>query len=156
MPVCFYSWQSDLPNNINRGSIESCLRKALKAVNSDIKISDAIKFEQGIEGLPGSPDVAKEIFERVDACDIFVADISIVTAAEAPRPMPNANVMIEYGRRTKTCDGRQIVQVFNTAFGDWERDRPFDTRHIRKPLTYWLPIDHDEKMRRREPALETI
>ena len=26
----FYSWQSDLPNNSNRGFIESCIVKAVK------------------------------------------------------------------------------------------------------------------------------
>jgi len=31
----FYSWQSDLPNNNNRGFIENALEKAISNINAD-------------------------------------------------------------------------------------------------------------------------
>lgn len=106
----FYSWQYDLPNNTNRGFIRDCVDRAVKNIHADLELEDAqrpdreneptFKVEEGIKGVPGNVDVARTIFERIDNCGIFVPDISIVTTQDAKRPMPNPNVMIEYGRAT--------------------------------------------------------
>ncbi len=143
----FYSWQSDLPNKTNRGFIGDCIDRAIKNLHADLGVEDALRAEEGVKGEPGNVDVARTIFERIDACGIFAPDISIVTPDGAKRPMPNPNVMIEYGRATATRGDSRIVPVFNTAFGDWLKDRPFDMRHKNAPLTYHLPEEHDQEQR---------
>ena len=35
----FYSWQSDLPNSINRGFIQDCLERAIKELKSDEELA---------------------------------------------------------------------------------------------------------------------
>lgn len=143
----FYAWQSDLPSNTNRGFIRRCIDRAIKNVHTDLGVEDALRPEEGVKGAPGNVDVARTIFERIDECGIFVPDISIVTPEGAERPIPNPNVMIEYGRATSSRGDNRIVPVFNTAFGHWLEDRPFDMRHKNAPLTYRLPQDHDQTER---------
>lgn len=145
----FYAWQSDLPNNTNRGFIRDALDRAIKAINADIPVEDALRPDQDTKDIPGSPTVADVIFEKIDACSVFVPDVSIITPKNAKRPSPNPNVLIEYGRATKTLGDDYILPVFNTAFGDWEKDRPFDMRHKRKPLCYNLPSTHTPEVRRK-------
>ena len=144
----FYSWQRDLPNNTNRGFVRGCIDRAIKNIHADLGVEDALRAEEGVKGAPGNVDVAKTILERVDACGIFVPDISIVTQNGAKRPMPNPNVMIEYGRATVSCGDNRIVPVFNMAFGDWQSDRPFDMRHKNAPHTYDLPENHDQNQKK--------
>ncbi len=143
----FYSWQSDLPNSTNRGFIGDCIDRAIKSLHAELGRENALRAEDGVRGAPGNVDVARTIFERIDGCGIFVPDISIVTQAGAKRPMPNPNVMIEYGRATATVGDSRILPVFNTAYGNWETDRPFDMRHKNRPLTYHLPENPDQDQR---------
>lgn len=143
----FYAWQSDLPNNTNRGFIRGCIDRAINNIHADVGVEDALRAEEGVKGAPGNVDVARTIFERIDECGIFVPDISIVTQEGAKRPMPNPNAMIEYGRATSSLGDNWIVPVFNTAFGDWLKDRPFDMRHKNAPITYCLPENHDQDKR---------
>ena len=74
----FYSWQSDLPNNINRGFIEQALETAAKSIRND----DSIKIEPVVDrdtrGVPGAPDIAKTILEKIEQSQVFVCDVSIV------------------------------------------------------------------------------
>ena len=144
----FYAWQSDLPNNTNRGFIRDAIERALKQINSAMGVEDALRPDQDIENVSSSPSIADTIFEKIDTCRVFVPDSSIVTGPNSPRSMPNANVMIEYGRATKSLGDRFIVPVFNSAFGNWETDLPFDIRHKLRPITYTLPANHTSEQRK--------
>lgn len=147
----FYSWQSDLPTNVNRNFIRSCLDRAVKAINKELAIADAkrepLQTEDGVKGIPGTPDVANMIFERIDQCDILVADISIIGKIPKGRRTPNPNVMIEYGRATNVLTDQRILTVFNEAFGNWQTDRPFDLQHKLRPITYELAAKHTDDER---------
>jgi len=93
----FYSWQSGLPNATNRGFIQKALENAVRSIGED----DTVKVEPVIDrdtaSVPGSPDIAATIFEKIDNCDVFVCDVSIVNARSRKRPTPNPNVLIELG-----------------------------------------------------------
>jgi len=53
----FYAWQSDLPNNTNRGFIRDAIERALKQVNADMGVEDALRPDRDTEGIPGNPSI---------------------------------------------------------------------------------------------------
>lgn len=66
----FYSWQSDLSNNKNRGFISNCLSKAAKNIyQKDQSISEYI-IESDSRNESGTPDLVTSIFSKIDICDI--------------------------------------------------------------------------------------
>jgi hypothetical protein len=129
----FYSWQSDLPNNKNRGFIQECIERAVKQmVREQIHLEVAI--DRDTKGLSGTPDIASSIFSKIDNATIFIADISIINATSSGKKVSNPNVLIELGYAAKTLGWSHIICLFNTEYGDVE-ELPFDLR-FRRPLTY--------------------
>lgn len=132
----FYSWQSDLPNGTNRSLIRRALDAAITELNADLveaERDDAIAVDQDTQGIPGSPSIAEAILRKIDACDVFIPDVTIVTSAldpRFPRQLPNPNVLIEYGYALARCGDGKMLPVFNEAFGN-VADLPFDIRHKR-------------------------
>lgn len=133
----FYSWQSDLPNSTNRGFIQKALENAAKAIRAD----DSIKVEPVIDrdtaGVPGSPDIAKTIFDKIEKSQVFVCDVSIINKRSKFRNSPNPNVLIELGYAIKTLGEPRILMVINTAFGVPEL-LPFDLNK-KRVLPYDMP-----------------
>lgn len=139
----FYSWQSDLPNSTNRGFIQKALENAANAIRAD----DSIKVEPVIDrdtaGVPGSPDIAKTIFDKIEKSQVFVCDVSIINKRSKFRNSPNPNVLIELGYAIKTLGEPRILMVINSAFGVPEL-LPFDL--IKKRV---LPYDMPEQCENR-------
>src|SRR5437016_4133828 len=123
----FYSWQSDLPNSTNRGFIEKALTDAVTTIRDDGSLRVEPVVDRDTAGVPGAPDIAATIFQKIDAAAAFVCDVSPVTAANSPRPCPNPNVLVELGYALKTLGPERIVMVLNRAYGRVE-DLPFDLR----------------------------
>lgn len=132
MATVFYSWQSDLPNNTNRGFIETALKKALADLEKDPDVQDSPRFDKDTAGIPGSPDIVNEILAKIRAADVCVFDVSIVAENQA-RKLPNPNVMIELGYALARGSER-VITVFNTATGDTSH-LPFDLG-FKRALTY--------------------
>ncbi|MDX6271541.1 MAG: hypothetical protein QOD28_2764 [Acidobacteriota bacterium] len=125
----FYSWQRDLPNKTNRGFIQQALETAAKIVREDDSIEVEPSIDRDTEGVPGAPDITATIFKKIDAADVFVADISIIEK-NRKRPIPNPNVLIELGYALKALGTEKIILVLNEAFGS-EGELPFDLRQKR-------------------------
>lgn len=128
----FYSWQSDLPNNTNRGFISNCLESAIGEVNEDLLI-DAV-IDRDTKNIVGTPDIAFSIFSKIDTANIFIADISFINHTSPEKKCPNPNVLIELGYAAKALGWDKIICVFNTDYGKIE-DLPFDLR-FRRPVSY--------------------
>ncbi len=143
----FYAWQSDLPSDTNKNFIRRAIESAVDQLNEELGIENAYREDQDTEGVPGDVNVAEVIFEKIDRCRIFVADITIITPRDADRPCPNPNVLVEYGRASVNPGSNFVVTIFNEAFGDWRTDRPFDIRHRRRPVLYNLPVDASSETR---------
>lgn len=143
----FYAWQCDLPAKTNRKFIRGGIDDALQAINQELGVDEALRADQDTQGVPGDVNVAEVIFEKIDRCRIFVADITTTKPPEAPRPALNPNVLVEYGRASARPGSAAVVQVFNEAFGDWQSQRPFDLRHRRKPVLYRLEPATSAKVR---------
>jgi hypothetical protein len=123
----FNSWQSDLPNSTNRGFIEDCLLRAIKEVRADEELKLDPCLDRDTSGVPGSPDIAATIFEKIKAADIFVGDVSVINQGATGRPTPNPNVLIELGYAAGRLGWDQIICVLSKATGSIN-DLPFDIR----------------------------
>lgn len=151
----FYSWQSDLPNNKNRSLIEDCINKALKNVFETNKEISEYHLDSDSRNEAGTPDLVSSIFLKIDICDIFICDISIVNGKERQdegRLMPNPNIMIELGYAAKSIGWSNIICIFNKEFGEIE-DLPFDIR-FRKPITYNSAVDTSAEKKKLVKLLE--
>ena len=157
----FYSWQSDLPNSINRGFIQDALERAAKAIRQD----DSIKVEPVVDrdtaGVPGSPDIANTIFAKIDGSQVFACDVSIINVDDKARPTPNPNVLIELGYGYKALTSERILMIMNTAFGE-PKLLPFDLSK-KRVITYQLAPEGEAKaavrkelVQKLENALRTI
>lgn len=130
----FYSWQSDLPNNLNRGFIEEALERAAKSIRNDNSIQVEPVIDRDTAGVPGSPDIASTIFSKINQAQIFVCDVSIINHDASTRLAPNPNVLIELGYAIKTLGTEHIIMVMNTSFGVPD-NLPFDLR-MKRVITY--------------------
>jgi hypothetical protein len=143
----FYSWQSDLPNSVNRGFIEDALEKAIRQLNKDLTVEESpreekLTVDKDTKGVPGSPPIVDAIFQKIANACVFVPDVTFVGQTEKTRPLPNPNVLIEYGWAIRELGYSKIVAVMNSAFGEPSWDTlPFDMRHVRWPITYHLPLN---------------
>ncbi|MFU2207788.1 hypothetical protein [Solidesulfovibrio sp. C21] len=137
----FYSWQSDLPNNTNRGFIESVIKKAIEHVNKNEEYELYLTLDRDTQGSPGAPNISQEILKKIQSSDAFVADISIVTGdkEESKRLSPNPNVLLELGYAIAILGWERIVLFFNENYGDGD-DLPFDIRQHRR-MNYSLAQD---------------
>lgn len=132
--IVFYTWQSDTRAAANRTLIEDALCAAAKQIRDDDTISVVPVVDRDTLDTPGAPDIGATIFEKIDASELIVADITIVNSGSQDRPTPNPNVLIELGYALKSLGERRIILVQNTAFGGPEL-LPFDLRQ-KRVLTY--------------------
>lgn len=115
----FYSWQSDLPNNTNRGFIQESLNIALGGMTGE-----TLTLDSDTRDTAGVPDIGPTILKKIDGADIFVADVSLTMNTEN-RCSPNPNVLFELGYALARLGPERIIMLFNSAYGE-TRDLPFD------------------------------
>ena len=142
----FYSWQSDRPNKTNRRFIEDALALAIQNLgrerNEIYAPSRDLDLDKDTKGIPGSPPVADTIFRKIEECAVFVPDLTFCGLTERERPIPNANVLIEYGWALAKLGHERIVAVMNEAYGpSTETSLPFNIRHNRWPHRFTLTED---------------
>ncbi|MCK5125268.1 MAG: hypothetical protein KAR42_03340 [candidate division Zixibacteria bacterium] len=132
----FYSWQSDLPNDSNRGFIESCLKKASKKISNISPFSIDFVLDRDTKNETGTPDIANSIFKKISKAKIFVADISIINSDYNGRKSPNPNVLLELGYASRILGWEKIFCFYNLDYGNYD-DLPFDLKQ-KRPITYSL------------------
>lgn len=84
----FYSWQSDLPNNTNRSFGEEALKKTIANLQKD-NVHLTIAIDRDVKGAIGSPDIVQTLFDKIDQCHVFVANISFINKVGKRTPNPN-------------------------------------------------------------------
>lgn len=148
--MVFYSWQSDLPNATNRGFIQAALEAAAKTIRDDETVEVEPVIDRDTAGVPGSPDIAATILEKIEKSTVFVCDVSIINSdrGQEQRPTCNPNVLIELGYALKAKGNRQIVMVMNSAFGPPE-ELPFDLKQ-KKVISYALPEGTNDRLSERK------
>ena len=150
----FYSWQSDRPNRTNRTFIEGALAKAIRklgtADNELYAPARGLKLDKDTKGVPGSPSVPDTIFQKIEECAVFVPDLTFCGLSDSECPIPNANVLIEYGWALAKLGRERIVAVMNDAYGEpTETTLPFHLRHTRWPHRFTLSENADKAERSR-------
>jgi hypothetical protein len=169
MDTVFYSWQSDLDAKTNRFYIADALEKAVKLLKREGLEVDP-RIDQDARDCPGAPDIATELFRKIRACRVFVADVSIINAGavipgrgfwvgeerpegEMPcRPTPNPNVMIELGYAAHALTWDRVICVVNEAYGEVEK-LPFDIRPRGMVRFNLLPTAEEEERKQKKEAL---
>jgi len=149
--VVFYAWQSDRPGKLNRNFIEKALEDAVKRLNAAGTLGVEIEIDQDTQGLGGTPPVSQEILRKIAASDVFVGDVTFVGSVEEGQkkgtPVPNPNVMVEYGHALSVKGWGALMPVMNVAYGG-PQHLPFDMGHLRHPLQYSAPPDIEDDQRR--------
>ncbi len=151
----FYAWQSDRPNAVNRGFIKEAAEAAIKALNASATLDLSPRLDHDTKDIPGMPDIAKTILDKIDSCGVFLADLTIVGTTDAPESepklMPNSNVLIELGWAMKSVGWGRIICVMNTHYGPPE-ELPFDLQHRRHPIQYVAIPNGDNSNAKKELA----
>ena len=133
MTTIFYSWQSDLPAKYNRNLIEDALEKGIKEVTRDTELNISPVLDRDTANVPGAPDIAQTIFDKIEKSGIFVCDVTFVASSKV-RAIPNPNVLVELGYAARVLGWDRMVLVLNLAYGPIE-SLPFDIRR-RRVVTY--------------------
>jgi hypothetical protein len=136
----FYSWQSDLPGNETRNLIQDSIKDAVRLLRDTVDV----EADRDTQGEYGSPDIAQTIFSKIDACDIFIADVTAVCKYETIdkdgnvkiKLMPNPNVMLELGYATNVVGWENVICILNSDYGTPD-NMPFDIAN-RRLTTYSL------------------
>jgi hypothetical protein len=137
----FYAWQSDSPSRDNRNFIESALEQAFKNLHKAGKVQSSPRLDKDTKDIPGIPDIANTILDKIRVADVFVADVSYVGTCppkeDETKLLPNPNVMLELGYALSELGWERIALVINTTTGSQEK-LPFDLRNRRWPVAYQL------------------
>lgn len=134
----FYSWQSDLNPKYNRYFIKDCLEKAIKNINKNINLQEAVRLDHDTKDVPGSPDIVNTILTKIEESDVFVADISFIAKTKSDKHLPNPNVLIELGYALSNLTDNCLINIMNTSDESLYDKLPFDLAHKRGPITYNL------------------
>ena len=144
----FYSWQSDLPKDSNLNGIRQSLRNAANEIEDDNE-NTRIDLDEATRNTSGSPNIPLTIFNKIDACDVFICDITTINQdIEDKRKMPNPNVLIELGYAIASVGWGRIIMVFNKNFGSFPHDLPFDVDRHR--ATVFSIQDRNDKQGKKE------
>lgn len=148
----FFSWQSDTSTKSGRNLVERALDRAVGAIGLDTEVEEAVRegleVDRDTKGVSGSPPIVETIFKKIDAAAVFVADLTFAGRRPDGAPIPNPNVLIEYGWALKSLGHSRIVAIMNTAYGNpTDEEMPFDMRHLRHPIQYDCPESADEDTR---------
>lgn len=132
----FYSWQSDLPSGETRGLIQEGISSAVKMLRNTVEI----EADRDTKGEYGSPDIVQTIFSKIDECDIFIADVSVVnkyhSVDDEGKPSaqiklgPNPNVMLELGYAASVVGWDNVICIIDADYGSPD-ELPFDLAHRR-------------------------
>lgn len=130
----FFSWQSD--DNKTKKILSDAIKKAVK----DIRVyhNYNITIEESTSNTSGSPQIVQTILDKIDSCDIFLADITPVcnyskqlgNNQSITKQVPNPNVLMELGYALSAVG--MYYTICAAHQGEWNsNDLPFDINHNR-------------------------
>ncbi|MCX7144127.1 MAG: hypothetical protein NT123_24435 [Proteobacteria bacterium] len=157
----FWAWQSDTAGKIGRFLIRDALNDAINQLKQppDIEeptareIREALHLDYDRQNVPGSPDLARTILDKIDASEVVIADVTLIgqspdsTNAAGERvpgkKLINSNVAIELGYALSSLTDQKVLMVFNEYYGNHE-ELPFDLRHKGGAIVFNVPPNADK------------
>jgi hypothetical protein len=132
----FYAWQSDRPGNGNRHLIRKAVESACKRITEDTTNEWIVRLDSDTKGKAGMCDIPNTILKKIKKCDIFLGDLTLVSATDgkSDKLIPNPNVVFELGYAARHLRFDALIGVINEAFGKVE-GQVFDIKR-RASLTY--------------------
>ena len=113
--------------------------EALERLAAEFEEADRPEIDHDTRGVPGIPEIATTILEKIERAAVFVADVTPIAVSAGGKHVANPNVMIELGYAKKAVGTDRIILVWNTALtGTRPEDLPFDLRHRRAPISFAL------------------
>ena len=122
--IIFYSWQSD--DRKSKNFIENCLKNAIKTLDGDPALDFRPELDDSTKGRMGAVDIPATITEKIENCDVFVADLSFVGEYNN-RKLVNQNVLYELGYMIGKRTANRVIMLFNADSGEIKR---LTIRHI--------------------------
>jgi Predicted nucleotide-binding protein containing TIR-like domain len=126
----FYSWQSDTPSESGRELIQASLERAINHLVEDTALVVRPELDHDAQGVPGSPAIVGTVLQKIDACSVFVADVTPTfsrTTSGPRKTAPNPNVLLELGYALKRLGRERLLLLLNLEYGSPE-ELPFDLR----------------------------
>jgi hypothetical protein len=142
----FWSWQSDTPGKTGRHFVRSALEEAIEELKQPPDVEEPtaqarreeLHLDHDRKDTPGSPDLARLIFDKIEKSRVFIADVtSVGEVFGGGKKLINSNVGIEYGHAHKALGDESILMVQNVHYGSRD-DLPFDLKHKAGPIQYTL------------------
>ena len=129
----FYSWQSE--DNKSTRIIEAALTEVVTNLKESYGFDLAI--DHSTLGKSGSPSIDQAILDKIDHCDIFLADITPVVNYQKTEgngkqrtiSVPNPNVLVELGYALSAVGTEYVVLAAHQAQSWSPHDLPFDINH---------------------------
>ena len=75
----FYAWQSDTPHDYNLRFIGECIEEAIKRLKNKYRNNNPhFIYSRDTNGVPGWPNIPETVYGKIDACDVFIGDLSVI------------------------------------------------------------------------------
>jgi hypothetical protein len=152
--IIFYSWQSDLPNKINRGFIESALEIGVQNIRNDGSIKIVPRIDKDTAGISGSPNIASTILSKIDQATILLSDVTIINPRSKGRLCPNPNVLYELGYAVKSLGMENVIMVQNIEYGLPDK-LPFDLK-MHRVVFYKLKPDSIDSLKTKKELAKKL
>jgi hypothetical protein len=110
--------------------IEICIKNAIRQSRQTKPFSLNISVDKATRDVSGTPDITDSIFIKINKCNAFIADISIINCDYEKKKTPNPNVLLELGYAARTLGWERIICICNIDFGGLN-ELPFDLRNRR-------------------------
>jgi hypothetical protein len=144
----FYAWQSDRPKELNHYFVRDAAKAACERITADNSNAWAVALDSDTRGVVGMCDIPNTILEKINACDIFLADLTLVGSTDDSdnKPLPNPNVVFELGYAAKSHGFDVLIGVMNEAFGTVD-GQVFDIKR-RASLLYKASVTDSAEFRK--------
>lgn len=151
----FFAWQLDTEPKNNKNYIWDSICSACNKLSNEIHPELSPRPEKDTEGVSGTPNIVQTIFNKIDQCSMFVADVTFIAETKDGKLLPNPNVLLELGYAVKTIGWERTVLVLNSAYGNASK-LPFDMLQHRWPIEYKVTDKTEVRERRWEGLSDAL
>lgn len=145
----FFAWQLDIEANDNKSFIWDSISSACHNLGDGNNAELSPRPEKDTDGVSGTPNIIQTIFNKIDQCSIFVADMTFIGETSKGKLLPNPNVLLELGYAVKTIGWERTILVLNSAYGKADK-LPFDMLQHRWPIEYKVTAHTEVREKRGE------